>query len=133
VKRVSAAVRPGGYLLSFEPTDGNPLFRWVRETIFQRDDLFNEQTERAFAVKELFSLFEGAGLERDEVAWPGLASYGLYFNPDTFPALNLGGERAVRTVFALDRPFFRTPIGRFFSFATLSFWRRPDAPETESR
>ena len=67
------------------------------------------------------------------MAWPGLASYVLYYNPDAFPSLNLGGERAVRTAFALDRPFFRTPIGRFFSFATLSLWRRPDKPVTRER
>ncbi len=133
VKRVSAAVRPGGYMLNFEPTDGNPFFRWVREKIYQRNNLFDEQTERGFSVKELFSLFEDAGLKCAEVAWPGLASYVLYYNPDAFPSLNLGGERAVRTAFALDRPFFRTPIGRFFSFATLSLWRRPDNQDTRRR
>jgi SAM-dependent methyltransferase len=125
VKRVSAAVRPGGYLLSFEPTDGNPLFRWIREIIYRRNDLFDEQTERAFSVNELLHLFNDAGLTCAEVAWPGLASYVLYYNPDAFPRLNLGGKLAVRTLFALDRLFFRTLIGRTLSFATLSLWRRP--------
>jgi SAM-dependent methyltransferase len=125
VKRVSEAVRPGGYLLNFEPTDGNPLFRWIRERIYQRNNLFDEQTEQGFPVKQLLSLFENAGLECTEIAWPGLLSYVLYYNPDAFPSLNLGGERAVKIAFALDRPFFRTSIGRFFSFATLSLWRRP--------
>lgn len=130
VKRVAAAVRPGGYLLSFEPTDGNSLFRWVRKKIYERNSLFDEQTERSFGVDELFHLFEDAGLTRAEVAWPGLSSYVLYYNPDAFPWLNLGGERAVRILYALDRPFFRTAVGRFFSFATLSLWRQPPERET---
>jgi len=133
VKRVSAAIRPGGYLLNFEPTNGNPLSRWIREKIYKRNNLFDEKTERGFGVKELFSLFEDAGLDCADVAWPGLVSYVLYYNPDAFPLLNLGGERAVRTFFALDRPFFRTLVGRVFSFATLSLWRRPDKPGASAR
>lgn len=125
VRRISGAVRPGGYLLNFEPTDGNPLFRWVRERIYQRNELFDAQTERGFAVSELFALFEEAGLECADVVYPGLSSYVLYYNPDAFPSLNLGGARAVKTSFALDQLFIRNFIGRFFSFATLSLWRRP--------
>ena len=85
------------------------MFRWVRQKIYQRNKLFDEQTEQGFRVKDLFSLFEVAGLECAEAAWPGLASYVLYYNPDAFPSLNLGGERAVRAAFALDRPFFTHP------------------------
>ena len=127
VKRVSRAVEPGGYLLNLEPTNGNPLFRRVRERIYRRNALFDAATERAFEVTELFGLFEAAGLRRVDAAWPGLLSYVLYYNPDAFPRLNLGGSWAVRLAFALDRPFFRTAFGRIMSFATLSLWQRPAA------
>jgi len=125
VARLSRAIRPGGYLLNFEPTDGNPVFRWIRDRIYRGNGLFDEQTERAFAVDELLGLFRSAGLDRVDVAWPGLLSYVLYYNPYAFPSLNLGGERAVRAAYALDRPFVRTGLGRCLSFATLSLWRRP--------
>lgn len=125
VERVSRAVKPGGYLVNLEPTNGNPLFRMVRERIYRRNTLFDAETERAFAVEELFGLFDAAGLRRVDAVWPGLLSYVLYYNPDAFPGLNCGGSRAVKAAYALDRPFFRTRLGRALSFATLSLWQRP--------
>ena len=133
VHRLARHLRPGGFFVSLEPTHGNRLFQWARERIYRRDPLFDEQTERGFAVWELFGFFKDAGLECHDAAWPGLASYVLYYNPDAFPSLNLGGARAVRTAFALDRPFFRTRLGRICSFATLSLWRRPDPADTGGR
>ena len=125
VKRLSKAIKPGGYFINLEPTSGNPLFSWIRERIYNRNSLFDEQTERAFKVGELLGFFADAGLKEVDVTYPGLSSYVLYYNPDAFPFLNLGGAGMVKATFNLDRAFMRSSIGRMFSFATLSLWQKP--------
>ncbi len=125
VRTMSEALRPGGYFISLEPTQGNPLFGAARRWIYRANDLFDEQTERAFELAELFALFESAGLQLVDRMHPGLLSYVMYYNPDAFPALNIGGPGAVEALFRLDRPFLRGRLGAWLSFATLMMWRRP--------
>lgn len=125
IERTAAFLRPGGLFISLEPTHGNPLFRAARSVIYRRNSLFDEETERAFPVNDLLSIFTGAGLAPVSVLYPGLMSYVLYYNPDAFPFLNVGGERLVSTIYAVDRLFIQNFIGRTLSFATLSIWRKP--------
>jgi SAM-dependent methyltransferase len=125
VTRLAAAIRPGGWFLSLEPTHGNRLFGAVRNAIYRRNTLFDERTERDFSVEELRAVFEGAGLELVDVTYPGLLAYVLYYNPDAFPRLNVGGPRAVRFFHSIDRRLMRTGLGRWLSFATLSLWQKP--------
>lgn len=126
--RLAGAVRPGGHFLSFEPTHGNPLSQRVREAIYRRNTLFDADTERGFSTRELFAMIGAAGLQRVDAIYPGLLAYILYYNPDAFPKLNVGNTAAVRRLFALERPFLRSPLARTLSFATLSFWRKPGTP-----
>lgn len=130
VRRLARALKPGGYFISFEPTDGNPVFARLRQWIYRRNPLFDEETERAFTLAEYFAMFEQAGLDAVENIHPGLLAYTLYYNPDAFPWLNLGGPATVHAIWALERPFRRNVIGRTLSFATLSLWQRPAASET---
>jgi SAM-dependent methyltransferase len=134
VAALAPALSPGGLFVNFEPTNGNPLFRRIRERVYARNDLFEAQTERAFELDDYFAMFRRAGLERVDCIFPGLLSYVLYYNPDAFPALDVGGPAVVRAIFALERPWLRTRLAAVFSFATLSVWRRPmNQPETERR
>lgn len=125
VKSLSAGLRPGGLFVNFEPTAGNPLFKAVREAIYRRNEIFDEDTERAFGVGELNGFFEQAGLEKERVLYPGLSAYTLYYNPYAFPGLNLGSPRAVRSFHRIDRLFQSNLIGRTLSFATLGIWKKP--------
>lgn len=125
VKRLASALKPGGIFICFEPTHGNILTRKVREHIYKKNALFDEETERAFAVKTLKDMFEQAGLNNHYIFFPGLLSYVLYYNPDAFPILNKGGRLLVNAAFALDRIFFSTILGQWLSFATFGIWRRP--------
>jgi SAM-dependent methyltransferase len=126
LKRLAAAVKPGGYFLSLEPTHGNRIFGAIRNAIYRSNALFDVATEQDFSVRKLFSMFEEAGLERIDVMYPGLLAYVLYYNPDAFPKLNVGTPRTVRFLFTLERPFLRSFIARKLSFATLSLWRKPN-------
>lgn len=124
VDRLSAGLRSGGYFLNFEPTQNCWLTRSVRQKIYKENTLFDEQTERGFDLPELNKIFENAGLSCVDQVYPGLLAYVLYYNPDAFPTLNLGGTTSVKAAFALDRLFWRTWIGKKLSFATISLWRK---------
>jgi len=125
VRKLTESLLPGGYFLSAEPTHGNPIFKSVREYIYKRNSLFDEDTERAFSVEELKALFTNAGLILADISFPGLLSYILYYNPDAFKILNKGSSSLVRATYAFDRLWMRNWIGKVFSFATLSLWQKP--------
>ncbi|WP_087721963.1 class I SAM-dependent methyltransferase [Pandoraea sp. PE-S2T-3] len=125
VARLCAALAPGGVFVTFEPTQNTWLTRKVRERIYQKNDLFDEQTEQGFDLPDLDAMFEQVGMQRVDQVYPGLLAYVLYYNPDAFPLLNRGGTLAVRATFALDRLFWRNWIGRKLSFATITMWRKP--------
>lgn len=120
LSRLWRAVRPGGYFINLEPTHNNFVFRRIREGIYSRNTLFDNETERAYELSELNHSYKKAGFRIVDQISPGMLSYVLYYNPDAFPTLNLGGERCVRAAFAFDRALLRSWIGRYFSFATLS-------------
>ena len=131
VAKCARALTPGGLFISLEPTYGNSITRNVRERIYRTNPLFDADTERSFAVDELLNMFRSAHLRPYKISYPGLLSYVLYFNPDAFPSLNIGGTTCVKALFSVDRLFYRTPIGRFFSFATLSIWEKPQTGQQE--
>ena len=124
VDRCARSLKRGGLFINFEPTFGNTLFKTVREWIYNRNSLFDAVTERQFGVEELLDKFRNAGLTPVKVLFPGLVSYVLFYNPDAFPYLNIGGTRLVKMSFQMDRLFFDKAIGRLLSFATLSVWER---------
>ena len=125
VGNLASGLRSGGIFVNYEPTHGNPLIRAVRDRIYQKNSLFDEQTERAFAVTDLETLFRNAGLAPLATWYFGLLSYILYYNPDAFPYLNQGGKLGVKMTFAFDRLFHKNIVGRTLSFATLSAWQKP--------
>lgn len=122
--RVANSLKPNGYFINFEPTSGNPLFNLVREGIYRKNRIFDEQTERGFTVDELNTYCQDSGLSPVKTIYPGLAAYVMYYNPYAFPLLNIGSTKTVERIFALDRLFVNNNIGRFFSFATFSIWKR---------
>jgi SAM-dependent methyltransferase len=124
IANCSRGLRPNGIFISFEATDGNILFRRAREAIYRRNTFFDEATERAFRAADLIAMFRAANLRPLSISYPGLLSYVLYYNPDAFPFLNIGGRRLVKAIYSFDKLFYKTPIGCFFSFATLSIWER---------
>lgn len=128
LSNLNRSLRPGGYFLSFEPTHHNWLARRVRERIYNKNDLFDADTEQGFEYRDLERYFRNSGYEKVGEASPGLLAYVLYYNPDAFPALNVGSELLVKLIFGLDRLFWRNAVGRKLSFATLGLWRKPDRP-----
>lgn len=126
VENLSAALRPGGYFIAFEPTHANLFYKYVRDRIYKKNSFFDRETERAFHVEELWSFFKKAELKHVRDLNFGLSAYTLFYNPDAFPALNRGPLGFVRLLWKLDRMFAHNAIGRFFSFATLTLWQKPN-------
>lgn len=124
VTRMTRCLRPGGHFINLEPTSGNPLFNWMRNRIYDRNSLFDEQTEQGFDHDAYISMFQSAGLKSVDLFYPGLLSYVLYYNPDAFPWLNVGGPNTVHRIFNAERRLFRTWLGRVMGFATLSLWEK---------
>jgi SAM-dependent methyltransferase len=124
LRNLTTNLVPGGHFINIEPTTGNFVFRKIRNIIYKRNQLFDQLTERGFEVEELFAMFRDAGLRRIDVMYPGLLSYILYYNPDAFPWLNVGGSRMVRATFCFDCLLIRTWLAKTLSFATLSLWRK---------
>jgi SAM-dependent methyltransferase len=125
VRNLAPSLRSGGLFISYEPTYGNELFQMARDRIYRNNSLFDEQTERAFPVSALEKLFTDAGLRSELICYPGLLSYIMYYNPDAFPGLNVGGKSLVSSLYAFDKFFYKNAIGRALAFATLSVWSRP--------
>lgn len=127
VSRLSQGLKPGGCFINFEPTSGNRFFKMIRDQIYKRNEIFDQETERAFGVTELENIFVSAGLTPERVVYPGLLAYVLYYNPYAFPILNKGGTKLVDWAFRLDRLFMSNLVGRFLSFATLSIWSKSES------
>ncbi|WP_299549483.1 methyltransferase domain-containing protein [Seonamhaeicola sp.] len=123
VKLLKKNLNEGGDFVVLEPTHNNYVFRKIRERIYRKNTLFDEQTERAFTLKDLNDLYFKNDYVLIDQMYPGLLSYTLFYNPDAFPFLNLGGKKLVKFFFKLDSLFFRNFVGRKLSFATLSLFR----------
>lgn len=128
--RLSRALKPGGLMIGFEPTQNNAVTRAIRERVYRSNSLFDAQTERGFELRELNALYDAAGLRIVDQAYPGLLAYVLYYNPDAFPALNRGGVGLVRWLYALERRLYRSAPARWASFATLTLLERRDSAHT---
>lgn len=124
VARLAKALPQGGYFLNLEPTQNCGLTRAVRNRIYEKNALFDDQTEQGFDLEHLNQIFQGAGFEKIKQVYPGLLAYILYYNPDAFPAFNLGGPAMVRAAFGFDKLFWRTWIAKKLSFATITLWRK---------
>ncbi|MFA6082415.1 MAG: class I SAM-dependent methyltransferase [Patescibacteria group bacterium] len=123
---LSDGLNKGGYFIALEPTQNNRLFKRIRAKTYQKNDFFDEETERAFDLKDLNKLMSDHRLEVIDQMYPGLLSYILFYNPDVFPWLNIGGKWLVKASFAVDKLFMRNLIGRKLSFATLTLARKVD-------
>jgi len=122
VQNLKNNLKENGVFIVLEPTHDNFVFRKIRERIYNKNSLFDQETEQAFELKKLNSLFIDNGFKIKDQIYPGLLSYVLFYNPDAFPLLNIGKKGLVKFLFRLDSIFFRNYLGRKFSFATLSMF-----------
>ena len=122
VKNLSNNLQKDGVFIILEPTHDNFIFRKIRERIYKKNTLFDQETEQAFELKKLNNLFLKNDYTIKFQMYPGLLSYIFFYNPDAFPFLNIGGQFLVKSLFKLDSLFFKNSIGRKLSFATLSIY-----------
>ncbi len=124
VENISKALKPNGYFICYEPTHNNILLRKVREYTYKKNALFDEETERAFTTNELNTLMQTYNLDLVKQTFPGLLAYVLWYNPDAFPFLNKGSNSLVKFVLACEKRFYASSLAKFFSFSTLSCYKK---------
>lgn len=120
LEKVYGSLKKNGVFINFEPTQNFYLLKKIRQIIYSRNKLFDEETERAFDLSELNDAFLESGFKISKQYYPGLLSYTLFYNPDAFPLLNIGSPRLVENLFTLEKGLFTNWFGKTFSFATLS-------------
>ncbi len=125
VSRLGKALKPGGIFVLSEPVHNNPLFRWVRETIYQRNEAFDAETERGFTTRELNEIFEAAGLSQVSALYPSLLAYVFWGCPEAFPALDKGPMALVRTYVKMERHLWHTTLAKYLTFGMYSVYRKP--------
>jgi SAM-dependent methyltransferase len=117
------ALRDNGTFINLEPTQNCFITRTVRRRIYRSNSFFDPETERAFDLVELNRLYSLSGFAVARQVYPGLLAHVLYYNPDAFPMLNVGGPLLVKLMFCFDRLFLNNAVGKLLSFATLSILR----------
>lgn len=124
VARLSQALRPGGLFIVAEPTHNNPVLRWVRERIYERNGAFDAETERGFTTDELDRFFEKAGLVPVRKSYPTLLAYVLWGCPEAFPALDRGPLWLARAWVFVERTLWNTAIAKWMGFGTFAAYRK---------
>ena len=124
VHNISSALKDNGLFVNFEPTHNNVLLRKVREFIYKRNSLFDDDTEHGFTTSELNSLMGKYNLTPSFQFYPGLLAYILWYNPDAFPLLNFGTTKATQKLIGLEKKLWTSSFARSFSFATFSCYQK---------
>lgn len=125
VTRLSKALAPGGLFIAAEPTNNNPLMKFIRERTYSSNAAFDAETERGFTTKELDEMFEAAGLRPLCKTYPTLLAYALWGNPEAFPALDRGPVGLVRAYTALESLLWSSPIAKYLGFGTFAVYEAP--------
>lgn len=118
------ALKEGGIFLNLEPTHNNMLWQTVRSRIYAENSIFEENSERGFTLKEYNHCLASKGLIVEDQFYPGLLGYVLYYNPDAFPALNVGPPAMARALARLDMRLGLSFIGKYLSFCTWTIARK---------
>ena len=121
---ISRSLLPGGLFINLEPTHNNPLFDLIRRVIYRKNNFFDAETERGFTTVELNKAAQSHGMHLVKQLYPGLLAYVLWYNPDAFPLLNKGSLRFAGKFIQMESKIWRCNLSSFFSFATLSCFRK---------
>jgi len=121
---ISRSLRPGGLFISLEPTHNNPIFALIRRAIYWKNSFFDADTERGFTTEELNRAALSHGMHLVKQLYPGLLAYVLWYNPDAFPLLNRGPQHFAEKLIHAESKVWGSKLARFFSFATLSCYRK---------
>jgi SAM-dependent methyltransferase len=114
------ALKHNGVLINLEPTHNNFLFKKIRERIYKKNMIFEENSEKGFELLEYNKLLIQSGFKIRKQFYPGLMGYVLFYNPDAFPFLNKGSSSLASFLSKVDWILGKTFLGRKFSFATWS-------------
>jgi SAM-dependent methyltransferase len=118
--RLRRALKPGGFLLSGEPTYANPVYRRLGERLYRHHGAFEPESEQRFALSRLNQLYRGAGFSIEDQIYPGLMAYCMAISALCFPKFCVGTPALIRGLMRLEAPFYGTAPARILSFSTVT-------------
>ncbi|MDR0476892.1 MAG: class I SAM-dependent methyltransferase [Desulfobulbaceae bacterium] len=128
LRNISLSLRSDGLFINLEPTANNPIFTWTRQAIYRKNSFFDADTERGFTTAELNKAVLSRGMRLIRQLYPGLLAYVLWYNPDALPWLNKGTSFFAEELIRTESKVWESGLARFFSFATLSCYRKVTSP-----
>lgn len=123
--RLRSALKPGGYMLSAEPTYDNPLYNLIGKIIYKKSAKFEHESEQRYALTDLNAHYKNAGFTIKDQMYPGLAAYIIAVSAFCFPRFCVGSARLVERLARLEKPFYRSWLGKKFSFCTFTLLQNP--------
>lgn len=124
VSKLARSLKSGGVFINFEPTHNSAITKFIRERVYKKNNFFDDQTERGFDLVELNNIYLKSGLAIRDQVYAGMLSYILFYNPDAFPFLNVGGSSLVKFTFAIDRMLWRSKFSEKLSFASITLCQK---------
>lgn len=124
MQNIAGSIKPGGHFIVLEPTNNSKIVAKIRERVYNKNEFFDEETEHDFRLKEYNDMMYRSGLDIVDQVYPGLLGYVLFYNPDAFKWLRIGGKGLVKFMFWLEKPLFSRWPGKKFSFCTLTLLRK---------
>lgn len=118
--QLKKSLKTDGVFLNFEPTYNNFIMEKISKSIYRRNDLFDEVTERRLGLEELNKAYKSAGFSIEYQIYFGLLGYVLWCNPDAFPKLNIGKKSLVKKLFSIEKKLYGSWLAKKISFTTIS-------------
>jgi SAM-dependent methyltransferase len=125
VANLASTLKEDGRFVIWEPVHNNIVFRKIREFIYKRNKLFDQETERGFTTKELHDVFSQQGLIPEKEFFPGLVAFVLWATPDMFPALSaVGGGGIAKAFLSIEKYLWKLKLAKFLSFSTMIVFKK---------
>lgn len=125
LSRLYAALAPGGYMLSAEPTYDNPIYAWLGNMIYKHNKKFEHESEQRYALSALNAQYRSAGFTVIDQIYPGLLAYVIAVSAFCFPRFCIGSPAFIEKLVGIESRFYRSWLGRRLSFSTITLLHKP--------
>ncbi|MBY0406963.1 MAG: hypothetical protein K2Q01_04675 [Rickettsiales bacterium] len=95
--------------------------------IYAKCDKFEHESEQRYKLGELNAHYKAAGFTVVDQLHAGLAAYVIAVSAFCFPRFCIGSPALIAGLMRLERPFYRSWLGKKFSFCTFTLLRNDGA------
>ena len=124
IKNVCDAIKDGGYIINFEPTNELKIKEIIRANIYKHNSFFDQNSEKDFNLKKLNKIFQNNKFKLINNFRVGYLAYIFFYNPDAFPLFSKIPRFCVKFLFLIDRVISKIFFINKLSFATISIYKK---------